>query len=166
MVSLGSAACLLTVAIAGQDVAPEKRLEFLLGNWESKEVTTSGTQEIEFTLKGTNRWTLGGTTLQIDETFKIQDRDFANHILIRWIPAAKHYKMWWFTKSGPEPLVFKGTFVSENNLVFEPFDEKDARQLKIIYDILGPGHYKARLEMKDGDKWVVRTRAEYKRTSL
>ena len=138
-----------------------KALSFLLGKWESHEKAKGpGGTEVSFTLKGTNAFILDGKGLQIDEAFEVEGRKFANHILMTHDAAAGKYKAWWFTAGQPSrPLVFSGV-LSEKAFILTTDDDR----VRISYDLIKDGEYKAKLEVKRNDAWETTTTAEYKRT--
>ncbi|AIE86777.1 DUF1579 family protein [Fimbriimonas ginsengisoli] len=140
---------------------PMKGLAFLLGSWESKE-TTKGPEgkEVAFTLKGKNTLILEGRYLQIDEAFEVAEMGkFANHILFNFDPSVRKYRGYWFMNHRAQPIVFTGV-LGDKQFVITDADEK----LRITYDLLEPGHYKAEVAIKRDDKWEVNTTAEYRRT--
>lgn len=141
-----------------------KGLEFLLGEWTSKEVTKGPNGDIEFTLAGSNRWAIGGKALLIEESFKIEQNDYHNLVLIRPDPTTKTYRMQWNSNNAVAPMTFTGKYTSASELVFE--SEAGSRSaLRIVYMLGEPGHYKARLERKVGETYDIVTRAEYTRKS-
>jgi hypothetical protein len=140
---------------------PMKELSVLLGNWESKE-TTKGPddKEVEFTLKGKNSMILDNRCLQIDEAFEVSGRKFANHILMNYDPRIKKYRIFWFTNGRSLPHTFTGVKVDKQYVL-----TSDDERMRITYNFLEDGHYKAEVAMKNEDKWEPHTVAEYRRTS-
>jgi len=160
MLSLVPAAILL-LSQASKPIEGAEGLTFLVGEWTSHE-TTKGRdgKEVPFDLKGKNAWILEGNFLQMDESFEVPgEGKFSNHILLSYDKAAKTYRAWWFASSNAKPLVFTG-FRTEKTFVLS----QEEGRLRISYDLLEDGHYKARLEGKRGDEWSLLTEAEYHRT--
>jgi len=157
---------LATSALASAQEAPKadplNGLEFLLGNWESKEKTKGQDgKEIEFTLKGKNARTLDGRYLEIKEEFEIAGAGkFANLILMTFDPRLGKHRAWWFSNRSRAPIAFTAV-KTEKNFVMTSDDDR----MRITYDILGDGHYKAVVDIKQADKWEPTTFAEYRRTS-
>jgi hypothetical protein len=136
-------------------------LAFLLGDWRSHESTKSADGKvIPFDLQGKNAWILEGQYLQIDEGFEVEGQGrFANQILLTFDNAAQKYRAWWFTNRSPQPIVFSGER-TEKTLVLT----QDAGRIRIAYDLLEDGHYKASVQVKRGETWETQTTAEYHRS--
>lgn len=136
-------------------------LAFLTGEWTSHETTKDRQgKEQPFDLKGKNVWILEGTFLQMDESFEVPgDGKFGNHILLTFDKGAKKYRGWWFTNSSPQPLTFTGERAEKTFVLTQ-----EAGRIRISYDLLEDGHYRAKLEVKRGDNWQTETEAEYRRT--
>lgn len=136
-------------------------LKFLLGDWTSHETTKGADgKEIPFDLKGTNTWVLEGTALQMDESFEVPGQGkFSNKFLLSYDKGAKLYRAWWFSSSSPKPLVFSGQRTEKAFVL----TQEDGR-LRISYDLLEEGHYKAIVEVKRSDTWALLTEAEYRRS--
>jgi len=136
-------------------------LKFLVGEWTSHETTKgSDGKEIPFDLKGKNTWVLEGTTLQMDENFEVPGQGkFSNKILLSYDKGAKQYRAWWFSSSSPRPLVFTGQRTEKAFVL-----SQEEGKLRISYDLLEDGHYKAIVEVKRNDNWTLLTEAEYRRS--
>ncbi len=139
-----------------------KGLSFLLGKWESKE-TTKGPdgREVKFDLKGTNTLTLEGKCLQIDETFEVEGRMFANHILLTHDRGLGKYRAWWFSASNPaRPLQFTGDRQDGKFIL-----TSDDSRMRITYNLKKEGEYHAFVDLKRGETWETVTTADYRRIS-
>lgn len=163
------AVALLAVAsLASAQDSETKKLEFLLGEWESKEtVHPPQGQKIEFTLKGTANWAMENRAIVVDESFEAMGQKVANHIVVRYNPASKKYRMWWYSNTAQEPIVFSGAFEGDKKLVFVslPQAEGFARQPhRITYNLIEAGAFDATLEVQYDDKWSLLTEAKYRRT--
>jgi len=145
-----TAAVLLVVLATPSDPVFDK----LVGEWTSKEesIRADGSK-VAFTLKGTNRLVLGGSMLQIEEELALPaGRKSHNLILMR--PEAGGYQVWWHTDGQAKPLTFSGK-ADGNKLTLT------GETLKIEYDFVKDGFYKAQLLVKTGETWRVATVAEY-----
>lgn len=141
---------------------PMKGLSFLLGKWESTEKSKGADgKEVSFSLKGTNTLILDGKCLQIDETFEVEGKKYANHILMTPDPSGPgKYRAWWFHAGQPaRPLLFAG-IRTEGKFVLT----SDNERMRITYDIKKEGEYSAVVDSKRGETWEPTTTAEYKRT--
>lgn len=153
---------LLTGIALAQTSATTSEGDFLKrfeGEWESHETTKGASgKEMPFVLKGKNRWILEGRFLQIDESFKVEGTKYANHILMTFDEAAKKYRLWWFSNGSSNPIVFTGERADQSLTMVQ-----DAGRLRIRYDFVKDGRYKAKLEVKRGEEWTEQTVAEYVR---
>lgn len=117
---------------------------------------------MEFTLHGKNDWALGGTALRIEESFELPSGTVHNFIVMTYDAREKAYLAYWFTNSSPRPMSFKGTFEGENLvLVIDKAPGAIGADLRITYKPQSASVIDATLEIKDGDKYVVRTVAKY-----
>jgi hypothetical protein len=153
------------LALILTDDPPLKKLDFLLGDWESKESATGadGTK-VDFTLKGTNRWVLDGTYLRIEESFEIPGRGKQENLIMMTYDARdKAYRAWWYTKGAGKPIEFTGAFVEKD---FQLTSEAKAPYpaLRVTYKLVTDGRYDATLEVGNDGKWRVQTVAGYRRT--
>lgn len=146
--------------------SPMAKLNFLVGEWTSVEQTTGRDgKPVEFHLKGTNKWAMGGTTMIIDESFSIPGSgDFNNHIIMNYNAADNKYQAWWFSRNSPRPAEFAGVWESDTKFVLSSVT---GRPLRITYNLLKDGRYDAALEtQREPEKWSVVTTAQYTRTKL
>ncbi len=147
-------------------VSPDlAKLTFLLGKWTSVEHSVGpGGKKVDFILKGSNGWTLGGQFLKIEEFFEIPDfGKIENFILMGYDPKTKSYRAWWYTNNTPLPFAFVG-YWQAHKLVLSSIKEGGRPELRIIYDPKEDGHYLARLEVQREGKWIFQTEAEYTRS--
>lgn len=144
--------------------SPLERLDFLSGDWDSKEVTSRADgSKVEFTLRGKNRWTLRKTFMRIEETFELPGQGpQENLILMTYDARDKVYRAWWYHAAGPKPLEFTGTF-ADGLLTLTTDPPPPASPLRITYRPKAPGHFDATLEVRIDGKWTERTRAIYTR---
>ena len=139
------------------------RLDFLVGEWTSieKSVGPDGKPAL-IELKGKNTWALDGRFLQIDETFTFGGKGhYENKILMSFEPKSKKYKAWWFTDSQPTPIQFVGDFGSEGFALES--GEPGRASLRILYTDIASNSFSAQLQVKQQDRWTVRTDAKYSR---
>jgi hypothetical protein len=130
--------------------------EKLIGEWTSVEesIRPDGSK-VPFTLTGINRMVLGGSMLQIEEELSLPvGRRSHNLILMRGEGAG--YKVWWHTDREDKPAVFEGK-ADGNKLTLT------SETLKIEYEFVKDGFYRAQLLVKSGETWRVATTAEYTR---
>lgn len=158
--------CGFSTASAQKPSAEMAKLSILLGKWESHETSESPDgKKTPFVLQGRNTWAHEGRYLQISEHFEIAGAGkFENLILMGFDPSAKLYRAWWYTNNIATPLVFEGDFDGKR-LTLTGIQEKKRPLLRINYDFLEEGHYKATLEIRRDDKWTIATTAEYRRIS-
>lgn len=142
---------------------PIKKLEFLVGDWQSKEEATSPDgKKTEFTLDGTNRWIFDGNALKIEESFQVPGvGKFENLILMTYDTRDKTYRAWWYTNRSPKPIEFTGDFV-EKNFVLTTVSGSTPK-LRVTYKNIGSDKFDAALEVDRQDKWVTQTVATYTR---
>lgn len=157
---------LAALGMAQKPNAELSKLSVLLGKWESHEESTGPDgKSTKFVLQGTNTWVLNGKFLQIKEEFEIPGvGKIENLILMGFDPKAKRYHAWWYTSNAPVPIEFEGDFDGKN-FTLTTVGDTGRPPLRIRYDFLEDGHYKAVLEVKREDAWKLATEAEYKRTA-
>lgn len=160
------ALCLATLGVgqAGPNAEELKKLAFLEGSWTSKEkATRPGGEEVEFTLKGKNDWALGGTMLQIVESFEIPGSGTVHNLILMGYDAqAKAFTAQWYTNANPRPITFRGAFEAGKFVLTSiPTPGTSERIMRVTYNVKSPNEFDAKLEVKVGESFQTRTVAKY-----
>ncbi len=142
--------------------APDAILDRFPGEWTSKEeATRPDGSKLAFTLDGKYRRIFQGKAILMEETLNLPGgRKSENLIVLRFDAVAKKYRAVWQTDGGPEPLTFTGTATADALSLVD-----DKGNLKIEYQFVKDGFFKAQLLAKQGEGWRIATVAEYTRTA-